>query len=122
MKAFIFPGQGSQFPGMGKELNNFSEGKKMFNLANEILNFSISKTMFEGSESELKQTKITQPSIFLHSVILARLLDTKFNPDFVAGHSLGEISAITASGGISFEDGLRAVSYTHLTLPTICSV
>ena len=120
MKAFIFPGQGSQFPGMGKELNNFSEGKKMFNLANEILNFSISKTMFEGSESELKQTKITQPSIFLHSVILARLLDTKFNPDFVAGHSLGEISAITASGGISFEDGLRLVYKRAIAMQKAC--
>ena len=120
MKAFIFPGQGSQYPGMGKELNNFSEGKKMFNLANEILNFSISKTMFEGSESELKQTKITQPSIFLHSVILARLLDTKFNPDFVAGHSLGEISAITASGGISFEDGLRLVYKRAIAMQKAC--
>ena len=120
MKAFIFPGQGSQFPGMGKELNNFSEGKKMFNLANEILNFSISKTMFEGSESELKQTKITQPSIFLHSVILAKLLDTKFNPDFVAGHSLGEISAITASGGISFEDGLRLVYKRAIAMQKAC--
>lgn len=120
MKAFIFPGQGSQYPGMGKELNNFSEGKKMFNLANEILNFSISKTMFEGSESELKQTKITQPSIFLHSVILARILDTKFNPDFVAGHSLGEISAITASGSISFEDGLRLVYKRAIAMQKAC--
>mgnify|MGYP001426488601 FL=1 len=120
MKAFIFPGQGSQYPGMGKELNNFSEGKKMFNLANEILNFSISKTMFEGSESELKQTKITQPSIFLHSVILARILDTKFNPDFVAGHSLGEISAITASGAISFEDGLRLVYKRAIAMQKAC--
>jgi [acyl-carrier-protein] S-malonyltransferase len=109
-KAYVFPGQASQFVGMGKDLYATSSlAQDMFEQANEILGFRISDIMFEGTEEDLKQTKITQPSVFLHSVIKARLAGDGFQPDCVAGHSLGEFSALVASGGMSFEDGLRLV-------------
>lgn len=111
MKAFIFPGQGAQFPGMGKDLyEKYPVAKELFDQANEILGFNITGLMFDGTEEDLKQTKVTQPAIFLHSVILARVIGDDFSPDMVAGHSLGEFSALVASGALSFEDGLRLVS------------
>ena len=110
MKAFVFPGQGAQYVGMGKPLFEKSpEAKKLFTQANEILGFAITDVMFEGPEEAQRQTKVTQPAVFLHSVILARLFPN-FKPDMVAGHSLGEFSALVASGALSFEDGLRLVS------------
>ncbi len=111
MKAYIFPGQGAQFEGMGKDLyDKYDLAKKRFKQANEILGFDISKIMFEGSAEELKQTRVTQPAIFLHSVITAELLGGDFQPDMVAGHSLGEFSALVANKTLSFEDALRLVS------------
>ncbi len=111
MRAYIFPGQGAQFPGMGKDLyEKFPRARQMFDTANEILGFEITKLMFEGTEDDLKQTKVTQPAIFLHSVILAGSLGGHFKPDMAAGHSLGEFSALAATGTLSFEDGLRLVS------------
>lgn len=111
MKAYIFPGQGAQFEGMGKDLyDQFDLAKKRFAQANEILGFDIAKIMFEGSAEDLKQTRVTQPAIFLHSVISAELLGQNFQPDMLAGHSLGEFSALVAGKSLSFEDGLHLVS------------
>jgi [acyl-carrier-protein] S-malonyltransferase len=108
--AFVFPGQGAQYPGMGKSFyDNNSFAKKIFEQANEILGFRISDVMFNGTEDDLKQTKITQPAIFLHSIISFKSIDTA-KPDMVAGHSLGELSALTANGTLSFESGLQLVS------------
>ena len=110
MKAYVFPGQGAQFVGMGKDLyDNNPEAKELFEKANEILGFRITDLMFEGTEEDLKQTKVTQPAIFLHSVLLAKSLGDEFKPDMVAGHSLGEFSAPVAAGALSFEDGLKLV-------------
>lgn len=120
MKAYVFPGQGAQFSGMGKDLYEHSAGKKLFDQANDILGFEITKIMFEGSDEELKQTKVTQPAIFLHSVILAELLGNKFQPDMVAGHSLGELSALVANKTLSFEDGLKLVSQRALAMQKAC--
>lgn len=120
MKAYVFPGQGAQFSGMGKDLYEHSAGKKLFDQANDILGFEITKIMFEGTDEELKQTKVTQPAIFLHSVILAELLGDKFQPDMVAGHSLGELSALVANKTLSFEDGLKLVSQRALAMQKAC--
>ena len=121
MKAFVFPGQGAQFPGMGKDLyETYDEAKEMFLQANHLLNFSITDVMFGDDSEALKETKITQPAIFLHSVILAKILGNKFKPDFVGGHSLGEFSALVASGYISFEDGLILVQSRANAMQKAC--
>lgn len=118
-KVFVFPGQGAQFVGMGKDLyENSPEAKELFERANEILGFRITDLMFNGTEADLKQTKVTQPAIFLHSVILAKSLNEK--PDMVAGHSLGEFSALVANGALSFEDGLKLVHARALAMQKAC--
>ena len=121
MKAYIFPGQGAQFVGMGKDLYESSElAKSLFERANEILGFRITDLMFSGTDEDLKQTKVTQPAIFLHSVILAKVLGDNFKPEMVAGHSLGELSALVANGVLSFEDGLTLVSKRALAMQKAC--
>lgn len=120
-KAYVFPGQGAQFTGMGKELyETLPLAKELFEKANEILGFRITDLMFEGSDEELKQTKVTQPAIFLHSVILSRSLGEAFQPDMTAGHSLGEFSALVAAGALSFEDGLKLVYARALAMQKAC--
>ncbi len=121
MKAFVFPGQGSQFVGMGKDLyDNSPLAKELFDSANKILGFNITGLMFSGTDDDLKQTKVTQPAVFLHSVILAKTLGENFKPDMVAGHSLGEFSALVSSGALSFEDGLTLVSKRAQAMQKAC--
>lgn len=123
MKAYIFPGQGAQFSGMGLDLyENSAEAQELFEKANAILGFSITDIMFEGTAEQLKETKVTQPAIFLHSVILAKTLGDNFKPEMVAGHSLGEFSALVASGALSFEDGLKLVSQRALAMQKACEL
>ncbi len=123
MKAYVFPGQGAQFVGMGKGLyDNNPEAKELFEKANEILGFRITDMMFEGTEDDLKQTKVTQPAIFLHSVLLAKSLGDEFKPDMVAGHSLGEFSALVAAGALSFEEGLKLVSKRAHAMQKACEL
>jgi len=121
MKAFVFPGQGSQFPGMGKDLyDRFELAKKLFLTADKILGFDISEIIFNGNKDDLKETKITQPAIYIHSVVLSKIMGKKFKPEFVAGHSLGELSALTAIGTISYEDGLKLVSKRAFAMQNAC--
>jgi [acyl-carrier-protein] S-malonyltransferase len=121
MKAYVFPGQGAQFVGMGKDLyDNSPMAKELFEKANQLLGFRITDLMFNGTDEDLRQTKVTQPAIFLHSVLLAKTLDDSFKPDMVAGHSLGEFSALVANGVLSFEDGLLLVSKRALAMQKAC--
>jgi len=122
MKAYIFPGQGSQFPGMAKDLYTiFPLAKQIIDEADAILGFSLSSVMFEGTEEELKQTKVTQPAIYLHSILIAKL-GKDFAPSMVAGHSLGEFSALVAAGGLSWQDGLRLVYQRALAMQKACEI
>ena len=121
MRAYVFPGQGAQYPGMGKDLyTNYPAAKELFDLADQVLGFSLSSIMFEGTAEELKETKVTQPAIFTMSVIMAKLLGNDFTPDLVAGHSLGEFSALTAAGALSFEDALTLVSKRAMAMQKAC--
>jgi [acyl-carrier-protein] S-malonyltransferase len=123
MKAYIFPGQGAQFVGMGKDLyENSEEARVMFEKANDILGFNITEIMFNGTDEDLKRTNVTQPAIFLHSVILAKVLGDDFKPEMVAGHSLGEFSALVSAGGLSFEDGLRLVAARANAMQKACEL
>ena len=123
MNAYIFPGQGAQFVGMGLDLYEKSDlAKELFEQANEILGFKITDIMFEGTTEDLKQTKVTQPAVFLHSVILSKVIGNTFNPDMVAGHSLGELSALVANKTLSFEDGLKLVSRRALAMQKACEL
>lgn len=123
MKAYVFPGQGAQFVGMGKDLyENSALAKELFEKANEILGFRITDIMFSGTDEQLKETKVTQPAIFLHSVILAKVLGDDFQPDMVAGHSLGEFSALTSAGALSFEDGLTLVFKRANAMQKACEI
>ncbi len=123
MKAYVFPGQGAQFVGMGKDLYESNEvAKEMFEKANEILGFRITDLMFAGTDEDLRQTKVTQPAVFLHSVILAKTLGEDFQPSMVAGHSLGEFSALVAAGALSFEDGLRLVAARARAMQKACEL
>ncbi|MFD1095015.1 ACP S-malonyltransferase [Salegentibacter chungangensis] len=123
MNAYIFPGQGAQYQGMGKDLYEKSEkAQELFKKANDILGYSITDIMFEGSAEDLKQTKVTQPAVFLHSVILSKVLGDSFKPDMVAGHSLGEFSALVANGVLSFEDGLKLVYKRAMAMQHACEL
>jgi [acyl-carrier-protein] S-malonyltransferase len=123
MNAYVFPGQGAQFVGMGLDLyDKYPLAKELFNTANEILGFSITETMFNGTAEGLKETKVTQPAIFLHSVILSKVMGDAFKPDMVAGHSLGEFSALVANNTLSFEDGLKLVSQRALAMQKACEM
>jgi len=123
MKAYVFPGQGAQFVGMGKDLYENSElAKELFEKANDILGFRITDLMFEGTDEDLRQTKVTQPAIFLHSVILAKTLGADFKPEMVAGHSLGEFSALVANETLTFEDGLKLVSQRAMAMQKACEM
>ncbi|WP_268224862.1 ACP S-malonyltransferase [Sinomicrobium oceani] len=123
MNAYIFPGQGAQFSGMGADLYEQSEtARELFEVANDILGFSITDIMFKGSDEDLKQTRVTQPAVFLHSVILSKTLGASFKPDMVAGHSLGELSALVANGTLGFEDGLKLVSQRAMAMQKACEL
>lgn len=123
MKAYVFPGQGAQYPGMGNDLyDTYQQARTLFQQANELLGFSITDVMFQGTEDDLKQTRVTQPALFLHSVILAKVMGDSFQPEMVAGHSLGEFSALVASGAMSFEDGLQLVAKRATAMQKACNL